>query len=68
MMRIDPVVILVAFDLLDLDGKDLRREPLRGAQGQAGPPRGLHFNEHIAGPGEIVFRHACKLGLEGNVS
>ena len=54
MMRIDPVAILVAFDLLELDGKDLRREPLRGAQGQAGPPSGLHFNEHIAGPGEIV--------------
>jgi ATP-dependent DNA ligase len=27
-MRIDAVVILVAFDLLELDGKDLRREPL----------------------------------------
>jgi hypothetical protein len=25
---------------------------------------GLQFNEHIAEPGDIVFRHACKLGLE----
>jgi hypothetical protein len=25
----------------------------------------LQLNEHIAEPGEIVFRHACKLGFEG---
>jgi bifunctional non-homologous end joining protein LigD len=29
---------------------------------------GLRFNEHIKGDGETVFRHACKLGLEGIVS
>jgi bifunctional non-homologous end joining protein LigD len=29
---------------------------------------GLRFNEHMDGDGEIVFRHACKLGLEGIVS
>ena len=29
---------------------------------------GLRLNEHIDEPGEIVFRHACKLGLEGIVS
>ena len=28
----------------------------------------LQLNEHIAEPGEIVFRHACKLGLEGIAS
>jgi ATP-dependent DNA ligase len=28
----------------------------------------LHLNEHIAEPGDVVFRHACKLGLEGIVS
>jgi len=27
---------------------------------------GIRFNEHVAGDGETVFRHACKLGLEGN--
>jgi len=26
------------------------------------------FNEHIDQPGDVVFRHACKLGLEGIVS
>jgi bifunctional non-homologous end joining protein LigD len=29
---------------------------------------GIRFNEHIEGDGETVFRHACKLGLEGIVS
>ena len=29
---------------------------------------GIRFNEHMAGDGETVFRHACKLGLEGIVS
>jgi len=26
------------------------------------------LNEHIAEPGDVVFRHACALGLEGIVS
>jgi bifunctional non-homologous end joining protein LigD len=31
--------------------------------------RGIRFNEHLeAEDGESVFRHACKLGLEGIVS
>jgi bifunctional non-homologous end joining protein LigD len=29
---------------------------------------GIRFNEHMEGAGETVFRHACKLGLEGIVS
>jgi hypothetical protein len=28
----------------------------------------LQFNDHIDEPGDIVFRHACKLGFEGMVS
>jgi bifunctional non-homologous end joining protein LigD len=34
---------------------------------KAGP--GLRLNEHLEHEdGEVVFRHACKLGLEGIVS
>ena len=33
---------------------------------KAGP--GIRFNKHIKGDGDTVFRHACKLGLEGIVS
>jgi bifunctional non-homologous end joining protein LigD len=29
---------------------------------------GLLINEHLPYPGDVVFRHACKMGLEGIVS
>jgi ATP-dependent DNA ligase len=29
---------------------------------------GIRFSEHLDGDGAIVFKHACKLGLEGIVS
>jgi ATP-dependent DNA ligase len=29
---------------------------------------GLKFNDHITGAGDVVFRHACAMGLEGIVS
>jgi bifunctional non-homologous end joining protein LigD len=64
---------LYAFDLIELGGDDLRREPLDVRKAtlwslliKAGP--GLRWNEHIEGDGGTIFRHACKLGLEGIVS
>ena len=69
----DGKVFLYAFDLIELDGDDLRREPLdvrkatlRSLLLKTGP--GLRWNEHIEGDGATIFRHACKLGLEGIVS
>jgi bifunctional non-homologous end joining protein LigD len=78
----DKTVFLYAFDLIELNGDDLRREPfmvrkamlasllwqemLAGLLGSAVP--GLRFNEHIEADGPTVFQHACKLGLEGIVS
>jgi bifunctional non-homologous end joining protein LigD len=64
---------LFAFDLLELGGEDLRRSPLEGRKrGLAKLLRragwALHFNDHIDEPGDVVFRHACKLGFEGIVS
>jgi ATP-dependent DNA ligase len=72
--RHDGSVFLYAFDLLELAGRDLRREPLEvrkatlsSVLAKAGP--GLRLNEHLEHEdGEVVFRHACKLGLEGIVS
>ena len=29
---------------------------------------GLRLNEHFIHSGEVVYRHACKMGLEGIVS
>jgi bifunctional non-homologous end joining protein LigD len=60
-----------AFDLIELDGDDLRLEPLgarkatlAGVLARAAP--GLRLNEHMEEEdGPLVFHHACKLGLEG---
>jgi ATP-dependent DNA ligase len=72
--RADGAVFLFAFDLLELNGQDLRREPLEVRKAtlasvlrKASP--GVQLNEHLEHEdGETVFRHACKLGLEGIVS
>jgi ATP-dependent DNA ligase len=72
--RGDGSVFLFAFDLVEFDGRDLRREPLEVRKAtlasvlrKAKP--GLVLNEHLEHEdGEVVFRHACKLGLEGIVS
>jgi bifunctional non-homologous end joining protein LigD len=29
---------------------------------------GVRLNEHLIHSGDVVFRHACKMGLEGIVS
>ena len=54
-------------------GLDLRREPLEIRKRELAKLLrnalvGLQLNEHIAAPGDVVFRHACKMGLEGIVS
>jgi len=65
--------VLFAFDLLELGGKDLRRTPLEERKAALAKllrksSWALQLNEHIVESGEIVFRHACKLGYEGIVS
>ena len=71
--RDDRRVFLYAFDLIELDGDDLRRERIERRKvllirllAQASV--GLQVNDHIVAPGEVVFRHACQLGFEGIVS
>jgi bifunctional non-homologous end joining protein LigD len=71
--RNDRDVVLYAFDLLELDGQDLRREPLVRrkvllARLLTRARVGLQVNDHLAAAGDVVFRHACQLGLEGIVS
>jgi bifunctional non-homologous end joining protein LigD len=65
--------ILCAFDLLEVDGEDLRRVPIeqrkhRLARLLRRPHHGIVLNEHFAGDGAIIFKHVCKLGCEGIVS
>jgi bifunctional non-homologous end joining protein LigD len=65
--------ILCAFDLLALNGEDLRALPLGERKAKlarllARAPAGIAFNAHTDEDGATVFRHACKMGLEGIVS
>jgi bifunctional non-homologous end joining protein LigD len=59
--------------LYELNGDDLRRDPLQVRKATlasilAKASSGIRFNEHIEGDGPTVFAHACKIGLEGIVS
>ena len=71
--RHEASVFLYAFDLIELNGDDLRRDPLQVRKATlasivAKARPGIRFNEHIEGDGPTVFAHACKMGLEGIVS
>ena len=62
-----------AFDLLEIDGRDLRREPIERrkvllAKLLRGSPISIVLNETFEDDGATVFREACKLGCEGIVS
>ncbi len=62
-----------AFDLMYLDGYDLRSSPYIErkrllARLLEGAPDTFAYVEHIEADGEQVFRNACELGLEGLVA
>jgi bifunctional non-homologous end joining protein LigD len=51
-------------------GDDLRHQPIERRKAALAKliqraNTDLVLNEHIDEPGDVVFRHACKLGLEG---
>jgi bifunctional non-homologous end joining protein LigD len=66
-------LLYYAFDLLYLDGVDLRRTPLIERK-QAlrtlldGAPSTFVYVDHLEGPGAVVFEKACGMRLEGIVS
>jgi bifunctional non-homologous end joining protein LigD len=69
----DRQAVASAFDLLMLDGDDLRRRPfverkaaLRKFLGRS--RGGIQYVAHIEGDGEEMFAAVCKHGLEGIVS
>lgn len=71
--RRDRDVILYAFDLLELNGKDQRDFALEERKSRLGDhlasvTGGIELSEHLEGDGPTVFRHACNLGCEGIVS
>jgi len=66
-------LVLFAFDLLSLDGEDLRSEPLVKRKERlakiVGQGKGaIRFSEHIRGQGEKLLNSFCQAGLEGVVS
>ncbi len=66
-------IVLYAFDLLYLDGRDLRRLPMRERRRQleplvAGREGAIRLSEEVEADGEEFFRRACEHGLEGIVA
>jgi bifunctional non-homologous end joining protein LigD len=68
-----PRAMLVAFDLLHLDGEDMRgreledrRAVLEAVVRKRAP--WIQFSESIEGNGSEVWRRACGMGLEGIIS
>jgi bifunctional non-homologous end joining protein LigD len=68
--------VLVAFDLIELDGDDLRALPLLARKrrlarliGKTSKTwRAIQYGDHLTDDGPTVFDHVCQLGLEGIVS
>jgi len=69
-------LVFYAFDLLHLDGWDLRNVPLvkrKGLlaqllSGHVTPRSALQYSDHVEGDGQVLLDHASELGLEGIVS
>jgi bifunctional non-homologous end joining protein LigD len=64
-------IVLVAFDLLYLNGRDLRRLPLcerKAVLKKIIVGTDLQFSESFEIEGREMYKQACKIGLEGVVS
>jgi bifunctional non-homologous end joining protein LigD len=67
-----PLVYYV-FDILELDGHDLRQDPLSQRKQilrkvLEGAPDAIRYSEEVAEQGDKVLAQACRLGLEGIIS
>jgi bifunctional non-homologous end joining protein LigD len=66
--------VFFAFDLLYLNGYDLRkaslddRKAVLSALVRANAESALRYSDHMIGNGRAMLDHACRLGLEGVVS
>jgi bifunctional non-homologous end joining protein LigD len=64
-------IVFVAFDLLYLNGYDLRKLPLvdrKALLKKLIDGTDVQFSEGFQADGSEIFKHACKTGLEGVVS
>ena len=64
--------LLYAFDLLSLDGTDIRDQRLEDRRASLRlmltHPESIRFSDGMEGDGELIFRQACSMGLEGIIS
>jgi bifunctional non-homologous end joining protein LigD len=75
MLRAPERLVFMAFDLLHLNGKDIRSERLIDRRGALQDLVGCHdpgccipYSEHVIGSGPAMFEAADRMGLEGIVS
>jgi ATP-dependent DNA ligase len=63
---------LVAFDLLSLNGEDLRQRPIEERRAALSPlvagVGGILLSDVLVAEGALVFAKACEMGLEGIIS
>jgi hypothetical protein len=65
---------LYAFDLLEINGTDLRRDPWQERRTvlvrllRTTNAKGIRLSDHLDSNGAVAFRHACRMGLEGIVA
>jgi bifunctional non-homologous end joining protein LigD len=60
----------ILFDILALDGKDLRGQPIMERKKvleslMEDAPKNLYYSRHVEGNGDESFRVACEAGMEG---
>ncbi|MHB1017101.1 MAG: DNA ligase D [Coriobacteriia bacterium] len=68
-------LVYFAFDLIALDGHDLRHEPLVDRKaalasllGALPPGSSIRYLDHVAGQGESFHAQTCDFALEGSIS
>ena len=73
--RVADRLVFYAFDLLRLNGQDLRPLPLLERKRQLElllaplpPDHLIRFSEHLIGNGPEIHRNACRLGVEGIIA
>ena len=73
-LRHQQPALLYAFDLVELDGRDLRKKPIEARKAALAKllgnakGTGITYAEHVEGDAAEIFAHSCKLGYEGIVS
>ncbi len=66
-------LVYIIFDILALDGQDLRGKPLKDRRALLeellqDAPSCLYFSPPLQGQGKVILKAACQLGLEGIVA